>query len=140
LGLEDLGLNRPHSFVAELAGTELGGTESDFVIAEWRDSGDSQWEWIAPLHVHLADDEAWYVLEGVLKFEMGGVVFEAGAGGAVFAPKGVPHAYGNAGRGQPVRYLLVMTPRILALVQALHEESAADYKAIFRAHDSELLT
>jgi mannose-6-phosphate isomerase-like protein (cupin superfamily) len=135
-----LGVSRSDNFVAKLAGRELGGTETDFVIAEWRDSGDSEWEWIAPLHIHHADDEAWYVLEGVLKFEMGEEVFEAGPGSAVFAPKGVPHAYGNARRGQPVRYLLVMTPRILALVQALHEESAADYKAIFRAHDSELLT
>jgi hypothetical protein len=43
-----------------------------------------------------------------------------GPGTAVLAPKGTPHAYGNARRGQPARYLLVTTPKILALVQALH--------------------
>jgi hypothetical protein len=32
-----------------------------------------------------------------------------------------------------------MTPRIRALVQALHEPGAGDYGAIFRAHESELL-
>lgn len=123
-----------------LAGTQLGGTTSDFVIVEWADSGDSEWEWIAPLHVHRADDEAWYVLDGVMRFRLGDEVFEVGPRGAVMAPKGTPHAYGNAQRGQPARYLLVMTPRIRALVQALHEPGAREYAEIFRAHESELLS
>ena len=125
--------------VPPLGGGQLGGPDSDFVIVEWADAGDSEWEWIAPLHVHHEDDEAWYVLEGVLRFRIGDSVVEAGSGSAVLASKGTPHAYGNARRGQPARYLLVMTPKIRALVQALHEPGAGDYAAIFRAHDSELL-
>jgi mannose-6-phosphate isomerase-like protein (cupin superfamily) len=119
---------------------ELGGPDSDFVIVEWSDSGDSGYEWIAPLHVHHGDDEAWYVLEGVLRFLIGEETFEAGPGSAVLAPKGTPHAYGNARNGERARYLLVMTPRLRALVRALHERGAGDYAAIFRAHDSELLS
>jgi mannose-6-phosphate isomerase-like protein (cupin superfamily) len=128
------------NFVTDLAGGQLGGSENDFVIVEWTDSGESQWDWIAPLHVHHTDDEAWYVLDGVLRFRIGEEIFEAGPHSAVLAPKGTQHAYGNAQRGQSARYLLVMTPRIRALVQALHEPGAGDYAAIFRAHDSELLT
>ncbi len=128
------------TFLPSLIGGQLGGSENDFVIVEWTDSGESGWEWIAPLHVHHADDEAWYVLEGTLRFRIGDEVFEAGAHSAVLAPKGTPHAYGNARRGEPARYLLVITPKIRALVQALHEPGASDYAAIFRAHDSELLT
>ena len=128
------------SLVTSLVGGQLGGPDSDFVIVEWHDSGESEWEWIAPRHVHHADDEAWFVLEGVLRFQIGEEVFEAGANSAVLAAKGTPHAYGNARRGQPARYLLVMTPKIRALVEALHAPGAGDYAAIFRAHDSELLT
>lgn len=128
------------TFVSSLAEAELGGLGSDFVIVEWTDAGDSEWEWIAPLHVHHADDEAWYVLEGLLRFRIGDEAFEAGPGSAVLAAKGTPHTYGNAHRGQCARYLLVMTPKIRALVRALHEPGASDYAAIFRAHDSELLT
>ena len=127
------------AFVTPLAGGQIGRAGSDFVIVEWMDAGDSEWEWIAPLHVHYADDEAWYVLEGALRFRIGDEDFEAGPGGAVMAAKGTPHAYGNARKGIPARYLLVMTPRIRALVQALHEPGASDYPAIFRAHESELL-
>jgi mannose-6-phosphate isomerase-like protein (cupin superfamily) len=127
------------TFASPLAGAQLGGEDDDFVIVEWRDSGESEWEWIAPLHVHHADDEAWYVLEGALRFRIRDDVFEAPAGSAVLAPKGAPHAYGNANRGRPARYLLVMTPRIDALVKALHEPGAGDYAAIFRTYRSELL-
>jgi mannose-6-phosphate isomerase-like protein (cupin superfamily) len=127
------------SFVPSLAGGQVGGADSDFVVVEWSDSGESAWEWIAPLHVHHADDEAWYMLEGTLRFRIGEDTFEAGPGGAVLAAKGTPHAYGNARKGERARYLLVMTPRIRALVQALHAPGAADYAAIFKAHESELL-
>jgi mannose-6-phosphate isomerase-like protein (cupin superfamily) len=127
-------------FLTSLAGGQLGGPESDFVIVEWSDAGESEYEWIAPWHVHHADDEAWYVLEGVLKFRIGEETRELGPHGAVLVPRGTPHAYGNARRGQPARYLLVMTPKIRALVRALHEPGAGDYAAIFRAHDSELLS
>jgi len=132
-------MSPPEHFLASLAGGQLGGADSDFVIVEWADSGDSGYDWIAPLHVHNADDEAWYVLEGVLRFRIGDETFEAGPCSGVLAPKGTPHSYGNARKGEPARYLLVMTPRIRALVTALHEPGADDYAAIFRAHESELL-
>jgi hypothetical protein len=128
------------TLVTPLSAGQLGGPESDFVVVEWSDAGESGYEWIAPPHVHHADDEAWYVLEGALKFRLGDDVFEAPAGSAVLAPKGTPHAYGNARGGQRARYLLVMTPKIRALVQTLHEPGASDYAAIFEAHDSELLS
>src|SRR5258708_32311276 len=112
------------SLITSLMGGQLGGPESDFVIVEWTDSGESEWEWIAPLHIHHADDEAWYVLEGMLRFQIGDEIFEAGAHSAVLAAKGTAHTYGNARRGQVARYLLVTTPQILALVQALHAPGA----------------
>lgn len=128
------------TFFASLVGEQLGGPCSDFVVVEWADPGTSEWDWIAPLHVHHADDEAWYVLDGVLRFRIGDEVFEAASNSAVLASKGTPHAYGNARRGEPARYLLVMTAKIRALVDALHTPGAGDYAAIFRAHDSELLS
>ena len=126
-------------FVTSLAGRQLGGSQSDFVIVEWTDSGESEYEWIAPLHVHHADDEAWYVLEGMLRFRIDDEIRQVGPHSAVLARKGTPHAYGNARRGEPARYLLVMTPKIAALIEALHAPGAGDYAEIFRSHDSELL-
>jgi len=46
-----------------------------------------------PLHTHRHEDEAFYVLEGEITFEVGGETIEAGPGSFVFGPKGVPHRY-----------------------------------------------
>lgn len=126
-------------YFESLIGRQLAGSTSDFVVVEWTDSGEPGHEWTAPLHVHHADDEAWYVLEGTMRFRIGDEIHEAGPQSAVMAPKGSPHTYGNARRGVTARYLLVMTPRIRALIDALHAPGADDYSAIFRAYDSELL-
>jgi hypothetical protein len=32
------------SVISQLAGGQFGGPDSDFVIVEWRDSGESEWE------------------------------------------------------------------------------------------------
>jgi len=112
----------------------------DFVIAEWRDDGESSAERpIAPLHVHFSDDEAWYVLEGRLGFVRGDERVEAAAGSAVLVPRGTPHSFWNSGEGE-TRYVIVMTPRIAALVDAVHRPASRErLHELFREHDSELL-
>lgn len=46
-----------------------------------------------PLHVHNADDETFYVLEGRLTLFVGDEVIELEDGQAALAPQGVPHIY-----------------------------------------------
>ena len=128
---------------APLIGRLIGASDSSFVIAEWTDRGapPGKRQPIAPVHIHHADDEAWYVLEGVLGFRLGDQEVEAAAGTAVFAPRSVPHSYWNA-RSTPARYLLIMTPAIRLLIEALHAlptRDAASMQAVFRHYDSELL-
>jgi mannose-6-phosphate isomerase-like protein (cupin superfamily) len=135
-------MNSPVS-APPLGGSTLGTGKSSFVIAEWRDAGGPPGppRFIAPLHLHHNDDEAWYVLEGTLCVRVGDEDVEAKAGTAVFVPRGTPHTYWNPGPG-PLRYLLVMTPRIYELIQGIHamkERTPSALKAIFREHDSELL-
>ena len=66
---------------------------------------------MSPLCVHHEDDEAWYVLDGELRFRLGDEEAIAGPGSAVLARRGRPHTYWNAG-AQEARYLLVMKPKI----------------------------
>jgi mannose-6-phosphate isomerase-like protein (cupin superfamily) len=126
-----------------LAGGVLGTAGSSFVIAEWRDAGGPPGppRLIAPLHVHYKDDEAWYVLEGTVCVRSGDRTVEAHAGAAVMVPKGTPHTYWNPGPGE-LRYLLVMTPRIYELIQAIHAlpvRTRETLRAVFQRYDSELL-
>lgn len=113
------------------------------MIAEWRDPGGPPGppRLIAPPHLHRSDDEAWYVLEGILRVRVGTEEIEAHAGSAVFVPRGTPHTYWNPGPA-PTRYLLVMTANIYRLIQEIHgmkERTAASLRAVFAKYDSELL-
>ncbi len=127
---------------APLAGNILGTFGNNFVIAEWQDPGgvSAQPRFIAPLHLHRTDDEAWYVLEGVLRVRVGNDDVELRAGSGVLVPRGTPHTYWNPGPDR-VRYLLIMTSRIYQLIQDIHamkERTAAGMRAVFEKHDSEL--
>lgn len=100
------------------------------VIKEWRGSGP------AALHVHHADDEAWHVLEGTLRFRFADRELDVSAGGTVFVPAGVEHTYKAIG----ARYLIILTPRLDALIRELQDShDQAALPAIYRKYESTLL-
>jgi mannose-6-phosphate isomerase-like protein (cupin superfamily) len=61
-----------------------------------------------PLH-HHEFDEAFYVLEGELTFQLGDERRTAGPGELVFAPGGAVHTFANLADA-PARYLIACTP------------------------------
>ena len=63
----------------------------------------------APLHTHRNEDEYSYVLEGRVGLQLGDDVVEAGPGELVFKPRGIPHAFWNAG-DEPARLLELISP------------------------------
>ena len=126
-----------------LAGQLLGAEDGQFVMAEWRDPGGVPGEkrLIAPTHVHHADDEAWYVLEGTLMFRIGGEEVEARAGSAVMVRRGKAHTFWNPS-ATPARYVIVMTPNIHRLIRAIHAMPVRSREAlasVFEEHNSTLL-
>jgi quercetin dioxygenase-like cupin family protein len=62
-----------------------------------------------PGHVHAAEDDAFYVLEGELTFQVEDAVITKRAGELAFAPRGVAHTLANHSDA-PARYVLVCTP------------------------------
>ncbi len=63
----------------------------------------------APMHTHQHEDEYTYVLEGEIGFQIGEEVRVARPGDLVFKPRGVPHAFWNAG-DVPARALEIISP------------------------------
>lgn len=61
-----------------------------------------------PLHVHSREDEAFYVLDGEVRFRQGEDEFVAGAGTWVWGPRGVPHAFKV--ESESARALVLVTP------------------------------
>jgi mannose-6-phosphate isomerase-like protein (cupin superfamily) len=61
------------------------------------------------LHVHTREDEAAYVIEGVLTVRIGERTFEVGPGSLAWLPRNEPHTFANLG-DVVVRVLGVTTP------------------------------
>jgi quercetin dioxygenase-like cupin family protein len=63
----------------------------------------------APPHRHQNEDEASYVLEGRITFEIGDRVIHAPAGSLVFKPRGIFHTFWNAS-DERARVLEIISP------------------------------
>jgi mannose-6-phosphate isomerase-like protein (cupin superfamily) len=110
---------------------------ASLVIQDWPAEGPAS-EY-APLHVHHADDEAWHVVSGALRFRFAGdqeVIVRAGS--TVLVPAGVAHTFGGAGAG-PSRYIVILPARLDELISQLHAADQAEHAAIYRRHESEML-
>jgi mannose-6-phosphate isomerase-like protein (cupin superfamily) len=115
-------------------GLAVRGTS--LVIQDWPAEGLARE--VAPLHVHHADDEAWHVVSGALRFRFADEEVIAGAGATVLVPAGVAHTFGNAGP-EPSRYIIILPARLDEMIGLLHEADQAEHTAIYRRYDSELL-
>jgi mannose-6-phosphate isomerase-like protein (cupin superfamily) len=93
---------------------------------------------VAPLHVHHADDEAWHVIAGALRFRFADKEIVAGSGSTVLVPAGVAHTFGNAGP-EPSRYIIILPARLDEMISLLHGAGRAEHAAIYRRYESELL-
>ena len=63
----------------------------------------------APMHVHEREDEYTFVLEGRVGVRIGDEERVAGPGEFVLKPRGIPHAFWNAG-DEPARVLELISP------------------------------
>jgi uncharacterized cupin superfamily protein len=73
-------------------------------------------------HVHPAQDELVYVIEGDVEFELDGIRHRAGAGDIARLTRGIPHGYFNVGE-TTARMIFVVTPagQLKELFDALHD-------------------
>jgi mannose-6-phosphate isomerase-like protein (cupin superfamily) len=78
------------------------------------------------LHVHTHEDEASFVIEGVLTVVLGPEQFDVPAGGIAWLPRGVPHTFANLTR-DPVRVLGMIVP---AGLEAMFVEQAAYFRSL----------
>lgn len=88
----------------------------------------------APTHVHKNEDEWSFVLSGRMGAMIGDEVVEAGPGELVFKPRGIPHAFWNAG-DEEVRLLELISPGNFAnyfteMAPILSAEGPPDFEAL----------
>ncbi|MBS4220465.1 cupin domain-containing protein [Bacillus sp. FJAT-49711] len=113
-------------------------------MAEWSAEGTLNGETpmlMAPLHLHYEDDEAWFILEGTLGFQIGDEKIEANQNEAVIVPRGTPHTFWNP-KQETARYLIIMNKQTQELIDAIHKTSDRSpemMKNLFKQYRAELL-
>ena len=90
-----------HKVTHKVSGSETNGAYS---MLEVELDGDGP-----PLHIHKAEDEAFYVLEGEINLLMGERNIRATAGSFVFVPRGTIHTFSQIGE-QPAKFLVTYSP------------------------------
>jgi mannose-6-phosphate isomerase-like protein (cupin superfamily) len=88
----------------------------------------------APTHAHAHEDEYSFVLSGRLGAQIGDAVVEAGPGELVLKPRGIPHAFWNAG-DEEARVLEIISPAgfehyFADLAPELAVEGERDFRAL----------
>jgi mannose-6-phosphate isomerase-like protein (cupin superfamily) len=98
-----------------------------------------------PLHVHHANEEAFFVLDGEVDFTCEGTTRRLVAGGFAFVPRGAKHTF-FVPSGRPARWVGVFAPgHYLALVEDLGKLLAAGapdgaaLAALFARYDTEMV-
>ena len=97
-----------------------------------------------PRHVHAAQDEWFYVLEGAYHIEVGEDRFDVGPGDSVFAPRGVSHVWAHVSEGEG-RLLIAFQPagQMESFLSGLAEMGSAPapeaMAALFASHGMTML-
>jgi mannose-6-phosphate isomerase-like protein (cupin superfamily) len=94
-----------------------------------------------PLHMHLHQEEWFYVMEGEVLFQIGESRKKLGAGDSVLGPRGVPHTFSSVGE-KPGRMLIAFNPagmmeeflRVTAVPNPPMQDAA-----FFRRYEMELM-
>jgi mannose-6-phosphate isomerase-like protein (cupin superfamily) len=94
-----------------------------------------------PLHVHHAEDEGFYVVDGNVTLHLPGVEIDCQPGDFMLAPRGVPHTYRVGER--PARWLVLSSPagfeRFVSAVSRLEEVDPVSLTAAAGEHQIEIL-
>jgi quercetin dioxygenase-like cupin family protein len=77
---------QPNRMTIKAPAAATGGAYG--LVESWIRAGSSP-----PLHVHRAEDEAFFVIAGEVRFRCGKDDVLAGPGSYVFLPRGVPHTF-----------------------------------------------
>jgi quercetin dioxygenase-like cupin family protein len=127
---------------ANLLDVKISGSDTNGGLAIFEQTSLSQGRG-TPLHVHPAQDEVFYVIEGMYEFLVGKERFSLTAGESIFLPRAVPHAWTQASvKG---KMLVTLQPageleNFFVQMAALdHEPSQQEVNKLFEANGMKVI-
>ena len=144
----DSGVGRIHGHIqlkgvnSNILDVKVSGSDTDGGLAIFEQTSLSQGKG-TPLHIHLSQDEIFYVLEGSYYFQVGDEKFKLSKGDSIFMPRKVPHAWTQV--SETGKMTVVFQPagkmeNFFVTVAALdHEPTLAEMQTIFAANDMQVV-
>jgi quercetin dioxygenase-like cupin family protein len=113
---------------------KISGSDTEGAFAIFEQTSLSQGKG-TPLHVHDAQDEVFYVINGAYYFQAGDDKYDLVAGDSIFLPKKVPHAWTQV--SEKGKMMVVLQPAgklenfFVTMSSIKHEPSPAEIAKIF---------
>jgi quercetin dioxygenase-like cupin family protein len=96
-----------------------------------------------PLHIHLAQDEIFYVLEGSYYFQVGDEKYKLSTGDSIFLPRKVPHAWTQVSEKGKMSVVLQPAGKLenffITMAAMDHEPTPAEIAKIFAENDMQVV-
>lgn len=121
---------------------KISGSDTNGDLAIFEQTSLSQGKG-TPLHIHNAQDEIFYVIEGTYKFIVGDVKYDLTTGDSIFLPRQVAHAWTQV--SEKGKMTVIMQPagkleNFFVTMAALdHEPSKEEISKIFADNDMQVV-
>ena len=121
---------------------KISGTDSDGALAIFEQTSLSQGHG-TPLHIHLAQDEIFYVLEGAYKFQVGEDKYDLTIWDSIFLPRKVAHAWTQV--SEKGKMLVTMQPAgklenfFVTMAGLDHQPSQQEISKIFSDNEMQVV-
>jgi len=121
---------------------KISGSDTDGDLAIFEQTSLSQGKG-TPLHIHNAQDEIFYVIEGAYYFQVGDENFNLVKGESIFLPRKVPHAWTQVSETGKMTVIFQPAGKLenfFVTVAALdHEPTPKEMQQIFADNDMQLV-
>jgi len=121
---------------------KVSGSDTDGDIAIFEQTSLSQGKG-TPLHIHHAQDEIFYVIEGKYKFQVGDDKYDLAAGESIFLPRQVAHAWTQV--SEKGKMTVIMQPAgklenfFITMAALDHEPGKDEIAKIFADNDMQVV-
>ncbi len=121
---------------------KVSGSDTDGALAMFEQTSLSQGKG-TPLHLHLAQDEVFYVIEGAYYFQVGDEKFHLAKGESIFLPRKIPHAWTQVSEKGKMTVVLQPAGKLedffVTMAALDHEPDKEEIAKIFADNDMQVV-
>ncbi|PSR52376.1 cupin [Adhaeribacter arboris] len=121
---------------------KVSGSDTNGELAIFEQTSLSQGKG-TPLHIHNAQDEIFYVIQGAYKFKVGDEIYNLTTGDSIFLPRQVAHAWTQV--SEKGKMTVIMQPAgklenfFVTMASLNHEPSQQEIAKIFADNDMQVV-